>query len=103
MRKCPFCSQEIPEDAEKCPFCGELLVTPDKPKTKWYFSTVFVVIALLSVGPLALPLVWYHPRYKKPTKIVISIIIIALSVLSYFVLKDMYIRLRNQLDLLGIH
>lgn len=103
MRRCPFCSQGIREDVEKCPFCGELLDTVRRPKIKWYFSTAFVVIALLSVGPLALPLVWYHPRYKKTTKIVISITIIALTVLSYLVMKDMYVRFYDQLELLKIH
>ncbi len=103
MTTCPFCSQEIPQDATKCPHCGELLPTPDMPKIKWYFSTAIVVIALLSVGPLALPLVWFHPRYKQTTKIVISVLIIVLTVVSYFLLKDLYVRLCNQLQLLGIN
>lgn len=103
MTRCPFCSQEIQLDATKCPLCGELLPTPDTPKTKWYFSTAIVVIALLSVGPLALPLVWFHPRYKQTTKIVISVIMIVLTILSYFVLKDLYLRLCTQIQLLGIH
>ena len=49
--------------------------------SKWYFKTSVFVVALLCVGPLALPLLWFNPRFNARTKILISL---AVLVLSYF-------------------
>ena len=48
----------------------------------WYFRTSIIVIALLSVGPLALPMVWFHPRYRMRTKVVVTVITIVLTYYS---------------------
>ena len=53
----------------------------EKPQSKWYFKTSVFVIAFLCVGPLALPLLWFNPRFNLKIKIVISVIFI---ILSYF-------------------
>ena len=42
--------------------------------SKWYFKTHVFVMAFLCVGPLALPLVWINPRYKRSKKISMTII-----------------------------
>ena len=46
---------------------------------KWHLRPVAVIMAILFVGPLALPLVWLSPAFKKSHKIVITIIIILLT------------------------
>ncbi len=51
----------------------------NKLKEKWYFKTSTLIIAFLCVGPFALPLVWFNPRFSPKVKIIISAIIIALS------------------------
>ena len=61
VKRCPFCAEEIQNEAVKCRFCGEFLGKSDRVRTKWYFSTGTLVLALLSVGPLALPLLWFNP------------------------------------------
>jgi len=48
---------------------------------KWYFRNSILVIAFLSFGPLALPLLWYNPRFSRKAKIIWSLAII---VATYF-------------------
>ncbi|MFA4991400.1 MAG: zinc ribbon domain-containing protein [Candidatus Omnitrophota bacterium] len=80
MKKCPYCAEEIQDDAVKCRYCGEF--TEKKEKVKWYFSVYWVIIGFLCVGPLALPLVWFNPRFSVKTKIIVTM---AAIVLSYFI------------------
>ena len=52
---------------------------PKVLKTPWYARTETLVISFLAVGPFALPLVWFHPTYSRSKKILVTVIVLALT------------------------
>jgi hypothetical protein len=108
MKKCPFCAEEIQDDAVKCKHCGEFLIDAElkglkkDAGVKWYHKTSLVVISILCFGPLALPLVLYNPQYSVASKIIWTIIIVAVTVALCIGSIEVYAEFLKSIEKMGL-
>jgi hypothetical protein len=93
MVKCPYCDKEFDVQAT----LTSTATSQAQPKQKWYFSTHCFVVALLCVGPFALPLMWFNPRYKPITKIIVSVTVLVLTIWLYREVKSAWNLAQQQL------
>jgi hypothetical protein len=96
-RQCAVCRRELQEDFVYCPYCGVRFNPHGDPKTRWRYSRPAVLLALGTVGPFALPLVWFNPRYDTATKIVLTVLMLALTAFIIYALVITGIRLIDQI------
>jgi len=108
MKKCPFCAEEIQDEAVKCKHCGEFIIDAELKNlkkdgnVKWYHKTSLVVISVLCFGPLALPLILYNPQYSVASKVIWTIIIIAFTVALCVGSIEMYAQFLKSIEQMGL-
>jgi hypothetical protein len=61
-----------------------------------------VVLALLCLGPLALPLVWLNPRFKPAIKGIVTVIVLSVTILCLYLIVFAYQQILNQFSTLGL-
>jgi uncharacterized membrane protein YvbJ len=108
MKKCPFCAEEIQDEAVKCKHCGEFLIDAELKRMrkqgdgKWYHRTPTVIISVLCIGPLALPLIWFNPNYSMASKIIWTIVIIGFTILLCVGSVGLYANFLKQIQETGL-
>lgn len=72
----------------------------EKPKTKWYLRPAWVVVMILAMGPLAIPLVWMSPAFKKWLKVTITVLLILFTIWTIKASVSLYNTLKAQIQTL---
>ena len=61
-----------------------------KKKAPWFLTPLAVTVAILCAGPLALPLVWMSPEFKRWHKWLITVLIAVLTIWLFKTSVDLY-------------
>jgi len=89
-----------------CPHCGKEFDERPKPKGKWYFTNKWIAVALLSIGPFALPMIWFNPNYRPAIKwllTILTLIATAILIVLFVILVGILIeQFRNITQMLSV-
>jgi predicted nucleic acid-binding Zn ribbon protein len=111
MKKCPFCAEEIQDEAVKCKHCGEFLIDAELKQlqkqagVEWYYRTPMVVLWILMLGPFALSFIWKNPQYdttRKTVWTVVTIIYTIIVTLMFVAVILLYVRWLGQIASRGL-
>ena len=82
---CPTCGAVWTAEAKFCSQCGsprEAIPSATPARPKWYYNIWFTLAMLFFVlGPLGLPLVWKNPNFSRWVKLVLTLAMVAYTVL----------------------
>ena len=100
---CQRCGATTPEPATFCSQCGQPLDSTRRPANpRWYYNVWFVLFMLFFVvGPFGLPLVWKNPRLSRGVKLVLTVVMMAYTILLVDMTRRMFQAVMNEFNQLN--